>query len=69
MSGSRRSWAGLAPGELTRLTNVWNEGVDRWAALSTESATLFVEDTGHHIQLDQPDLVIEQLRALLPSSS
>jgi pimeloyl-ACP methyl ester carboxylesterase len=69
MSAARRSWPGLADGELTRLTGVWNEGVDRWAALSTESTTVFVEDTGHHIQLDQPDLVVEQVLVLLPSSS
>jgi pimeloyl-ACP methyl ester carboxylesterase len=69
MSGARRSWPGLADGELTRLTDVWNVGVDRWAALSSESTTMFVEDTGHHIQLDQPDLVVEELLALLTSSS
>lgn len=67
MSGARRSWPGLAEDQITRLTQVWNEGVDRWAGLSTTSTTVFVQDTSHLIQLDQPDLVVDHVLALLPA--
>jgi pimeloyl-ACP methyl ester carboxylesterase len=69
MSGSHRVWPGLAHSELTRLDTVWSDGVDRWAGLSAESTTIFVDDTGHYIQLDQPELVVDQVLALLPSGS
>jgi pimeloyl-ACP methyl ester carboxylesterase len=57
---------GLAPDELARLDALWAEGAQRWATLSSSSTIVSVEDTGHQIQVDQPDVVIEQLLQLLP---
>ena len=57
---------GLADSEIARLIRVWNDGVARWAALSTSSTVVSVENTGHYIQLDHPDLVIEAVTGLLP---
>jgi hypothetical protein len=54
------------PDELARLDTVWAEGMERWAGLSTSSNVISVEDTGHHIEVDQPQRVIEELRTLLP---
>ena len=56
----------LAPAELARLDAAWAEGVERWATLSPSSTVVVVEDTGHHIELEQPALVIDQVLALLP---
>ena len=42
---------------LARLNAIWADGAERWAALSTSSTTVTVEDTGHVIQLDQPEVV------------
>ena len=66
MSAAERTLPGLSQDERDRLSAVWDDGVAQWAALSTSSSVVTVQDTGHHIQLDQPDLVIEQLVALLP---
>lgn len=55
----------LEPAELTRVEAAWVEGADRWAALSSDSTVVFVEDTGHHIQLDQPARVIDEVGTLL----
>jgi pimeloyl-ACP methyl ester carboxylesterase len=56
-----RDGSGLPPGELERLDTLWNEGVERWAGLSSSSTVVTVEETGHHIELDQPQLVIDEL--------
>jgi hypothetical protein len=63
---SERTFPGLAADQLARLDRVWNDGVDRWASLSTASTVVSVDDTGHDIQLDQPQVVIDQIEALLP---
>lgn len=55
----------LEPGELARVDAAWAEGADRWAALSSDSAVVPVQDSGHHIQLDQPARVIDEVRTLL----
>ena len=69
MTAAHRDGTGLPPGELERLDKLWNEGVERWAGLSTSSSVVTVEDTGHHIELDQPQLVIDELLKLLPERS
>jgi pimeloyl-ACP methyl ester carboxylesterase len=43
----------------------WAEGVQRWSALSPSATVVVVDDTGHHIELDQPALVIDQVLDLL----
>jgi pimeloyl-ACP methyl ester carboxylesterase len=69
MTNARWSLPGLAAAELTRLRAAWNDGAERWAALSSASETVPVEDTSHYIQLDHPDLVVDELLALLPTQS
>ena len=56
---------GLAATELTRLNQVWDEGVATWAALSPRSTVVIVTDTGHNIQLEHPDVVIREVSTLL----
>lgn len=69
VTAARRSAPGLVEAEVARLTTVWDAGVERWAALSSASKVVTVEDTGHSIQLDQPRLVVDEVLALLPSAS
>jgi pimeloyl-ACP methyl ester carboxylesterase len=69
MTAAHRTWPGLAARELTRLDAVWAEGVSRWAALSANSTTLTVEKTGHYIQIEHPDVVVNALTQLLPESN
>jgi pimeloyl-ACP methyl ester carboxylesterase len=65
MMAAHRTAPELAQAELTRLDGVWAEGVERWAGLSSSSSVVSVEDTGHHIEVDQPRLVIKELLELL----
>jgi pimeloyl-ACP methyl ester carboxylesterase len=65
MTAAHRTDPNLAPGELERLDAFWAEGVQRWASLSTASTVVSVEDTGHHIQLDQPARVLDAIVELL----
>ena len=61
-----RQFADLGATELARLTAAWNQGQQRWADLSTASQVVPVEQTGHHIELDRPDVVIDAVVGLLP---
>lgn len=58
--------AGLATDEVERLTDGWDQGQQRWSQLSTASHLVPVADSSHYIQLDHPDLVIDQIVRLLP---
>jgi pimeloyl-ACP methyl ester carboxylesterase len=58
--------AGLAATEATRLTHVWNTGQQAWMALSTASHLVSVDHTSHHIEIDQPGAVIDEITHLLP---
>ena len=59
--------ADLADREVTRLTDVWNQGQQAWTALSTRRRTWCRSSTpSHHIELDQPDVVIDEITRLLP---
>ncbi len=66
MTAAHRTDPALAQTELARLDTVSAEGVMRWAGLSSSSRIVSVEDTGHHIELDQPELVVDELLKLLP---
>ncbi len=61
-----RQFPGLGASELARLTDVWDQGQQRWLGLSTEAQLVSVEDTSHSIQLDRPDVVIQEITRLLP---
>jgi pimeloyl-ACP methyl ester carboxylesterase len=50
---------GLSAELVARLTEAWDEGQQHWVALSSHSAFVEVPDTGHYIQRDQPDLVVD----------
>ena len=64
VTAAHRDPQGLSPGELARPDTVWAEGMDRWAGLSSSSIVV-VDDTGHHIEVDQPHLVVDELLELL----
>lgn len=57
---------GLAPEELARLTDAWDRGQQQWSQLSTAARVLSLEDTGHNIQLDHPNVVTDEIARLLP---
>jgi pimeloyl-ACP methyl ester carboxylesterase len=57
---------GLDPYATARLNEVWDDGQDGWLSLSSDSHLLSVDDTGHYIQVDRPDAVLAEIRALLP---
>jgi pimeloyl-ACP methyl ester carboxylesterase len=57
---------GLAATEVARLTEAWNKGQRDWRALSANARLVSVEDTSHHIQIDRPDVVIDEIARLLP---
>ncbi len=58
--------ADLAVSEVDRLNEAWNLGQQAWMALSTTSHLVSVEHTGHHIEVDQPGVVIDEITRLLP---
>jgi pimeloyl-ACP methyl ester carboxylesterase len=66
MTAAHRTDPALPPTELARLDAEWAKGVEGWASLSTASTVVTVEDTTHHIQRDQPALVIDAVVELLP---
>lgn len=52
----------LSDADNQRLWKVWQEMQSELVALSSESKQIIAEQSGHHIQLDQPDLVIDAVR-------
>ena len=58
--------SGLAVSEVARLTEAWNQGQQSWASLSPNSHVVTVDHTGHHIEIDQPAVVIDEITRLLP---
>jgi len=69
MIAAHRTDPALTQGQLTRLDAAWADGAEGWASLSPASTVVSVQDTGHHIQLDQPALVIEAVVRLLEVTS
>ena len=67
MTADRRTLAAdLAQSEVERLNTIWNEGVEDWAERSSASNIVTVEHTGHHIEIEHPDLVADAVLALVP---
>jgi len=56
---------GLDPATVAALDDVWAVGQQHWASLSTNAELVPVPDTGHYIQLDQPELVSGWIRRLV----
>ncbi len=69
VTAAARTLPGLDPIETARLNDVWNEGQQRWASLSTASRVVPVADTSHYIQLDQTAIVIDQIQQLLATTT
>lgn len=57
---------GLASAEVARLTEAWNLGQQNWMGLSTTAHLVPVDHTSHHIEIDQPEIVIDEITRLLP---
>jgi pimeloyl-ACP methyl ester carboxylesterase len=56
---------GASPELTTQLTDAWDAGQRHWASLSSHGELVEVPETGHHIHIDQADLVVEQITSLL----
>lgn len=66
ITAAHRSPDGITPEEQARLDRLWAAGQERWAARSSSSKVITVEDTGHDIHLDQPQQVLAEVLRLLP---
>ena len=66
VTGVHRDSAGLNAEELSRLDSLWADGQQHWSSLSSASSVVTVEHTGHHIEIDQPQQVVDELLKLLP---
>ena len=64
-TADHHSYAGLATSEEARLDEVWNDGQAHWASLATAAQLISVDHTGHNIQLDRPDVVLDAVQELL----
>jgi pimeloyl-ACP methyl ester carboxylesterase len=66
ITATERDLGDLTAPEVARLTEVWDQGQQAWMALSTDVRLVSVDHTGHHIELDQPGVVIDEITRLLP---
>lgn len=57
--------ADLAVSEVDRLNEAWNQGQQHWMALSSAAHLVSVDHTGHHIEIDQPGVVIDAITRLI----
>ena len=57
---------GLAPAATARLNEVWDDGQQGWLSLSSDAHLVSVDNTGHYIQLDRPDVTLSEIQGLLP---
>ena len=48
---------GLAPSEQSRVNDEWTAGQDHWVSLSSAAQFQSVDNTGHYIAVDRPDVV------------
>ena len=64
-TADHHSYAGLAASEEARLNDVWAAGQAHWASLASSAQLITVDNTSHNIQLDRPDLVLDQIHELL----
>jgi pimeloyl-ACP methyl ester carboxylesterase len=64
VTADTKTYDGLDAGEAAHLNDVWNEGQQQWAALSSVGQVVTVANASHNIHLDQPALVVEQIQNL-----
>ena len=58
---------GLDPNQEAHLNETGNIGQTHWVGLSTSAQLVSVDEAGHYIHIDQPDLVIDRVQQLLDS--
>jgi pimeloyl-ACP methyl ester carboxylesterase len=68
VTAAHREAPGVSADELARLDSVWADGQRTWRSLSSTSRIVTVEHTGHHIEIDQPQLVVDEVLELTPRS-
>jgi pimeloyl-ACP methyl ester carboxylesterase len=66
ITAAHRNPSGLTPEEQVRLDQRWAAGQQRWADRSSHSKVVTVEDTGHDIHIEHPQLVLDEVVDLLP---
>ena len=59
---------GLTANQVKRAETAWRMGHDRLASLSSHGINVVVPHSGHFIQLDQPNTVIEHIVRILADS-
>jgi len=64
-TADHHSYAGLASSEEAHLNDVWNAGQAHWVSLAPSAQLVTVDNTGHNIQLDRPDVVLEKIHELV----
>ena len=64
-TADHHSYPGLAASEEARLDDVWNDGQAHWVSLASSAQLITVNNTGHNIQLDRPDVVLDKIHELL----
>ena len=64
-TADHHSYAGLAASEEARLNDVWTAGQAHWVSLASSAQLITVDNTSHNIQLDRPDVVLDQIHELL----
>ena len=45
--------------------DVWNDGQADWVSLASSARLITVDRTGHNIQIDRPDVVLDKIQELL----
>ena len=65
VTADHHSYPGLAASEESRLDEVWNDGQAHWVSLASSAQLITVNNTGHNIQLDRPDVVLDKIHELL----
>ena len=64
-TADHHAYAGLAASEEARLNDVWNAGQAHWLSLVPSAQLVAVDNTGHNIQLDRPEVVLDMIHELL----
>jgi pimeloyl-ACP methyl ester carboxylesterase len=64
-TADHHSYPGLAASEEARLNHVWNDGQAHWVSLASSAQLITVDRTGHNIQVDRPDVVLDKIQELL----
>lgn len=68
---SRRYWDAtplLSNADNQQFWEIWQVVQSELAALSSEVKQIIAEQSGHHLQLDQPDLVVDAIRAYVDAN-